>query len=314
MKKLPTLNILIVNWNAGNLLAECINTIQTTLKDSFILNEVVVVDNNSSDDSLNNTKTDSLPLRIIRNKTNVGFARACNQAALDSNSDYILMLNPDTKLFEDSLQKPLEFMEKSENRNIGICGIKLIDENNNIARNCARFPSPLSMFIRSLGLDKIFPRIFKGHFMIEWDHNDSRIVDQVMGAFYLIRGELFKSLNGYDERFFVYYEDLDFALRAKKIGYNTYYLNDACVYHKGGGTSEQVKSTRLYYNLRSKILYANKHFGKLSFIFVAFGVFLFEPCSRLLYVLLKAEFNSVREIVEAYRMLIKYFFFRGKEN
>ncbi|MGD8778209.1 MAG: glycosyltransferase family 2 protein [Ignavibacteria bacterium] len=301
---MPSLDIIIVNWNSGSYLYNCINSVFNAKVDGFLLGEIMVVDNASDDNSIELINNLELPIKVIKNSENLGFAKACNQGAFGSSADYVLMLNPDTRLFRDSLSIPIEFLEKKENKNIGICGIQLINENNEIARNCARFPTPLSMISRSLGLDKIIPGIVKGHFMTNWDHNDSRFVDQVMGAFFLIRKELFERLGGYDERFFVYYEDLDFSLRASKIGFRSYYLHSAKVYHKGGGTSEQVKADRLFYNIRSKAFFAKKHFKAFSYLTVFISILFFEPISRSIYSILKGSLRSVGEIVIAYKRLI----------
>jgi len=110
---LKKLDIVIVNWNSGEQLKSCLESIVKTDKTGFELNKVVVVDNASSDNSLFGLEEIDLPLKIIRNSTNRGFAAACNQGAKESDADYLLFLNPDTVLFKDSLSKPIAFMEKS---------------------------------------------------------------------------------------------------------------------------------------------------------------------------------------------------------
>ncbi len=301
--QLPTLEIIIVNWNSGALILECIASLKKSINETFILNKVIVVDNNSSDGSIENIKEDGLPLKIIMNKKNYGFGKACNQAAKGSKADYLLMLNPDTKVYENSLSKPIKFMEDSQNQNIGIVGVKLVDENNNTLKNCARFPTAKSLISSSFGLDKIIPSIFKPHFMVEWNHEEDRIVDQVMGSFLLIRRELFEKLNGYDERFFVYYEDLDLSLRVNQMGYKSFYLSEAKIYHKGGGTTEKVKAIRLAYNLNSKLLYAKKHFSRSSYFFVYLSVLFIEPCTRIFYLLLQGKIQEITEVFSGYKKL-----------
>lgn len=160
----------------------------------------------------------------------------------------------------------------------------------------------------SLGFDKLLPNIFPAHFMTEWDHLDSRVVDQVMGSFLLIRKDLFKRLNGFDERFFVYYEDADLSLRAKQNGYLSYYLSAASVYHKGGGVSEKVKAQRLFYNLRSKILYSRKHFNFLSACFVSFVILFCEPVTRVINAIFGGSIDSIKEILSGYKKLYLFLF------
>lgn len=301
---LPILDIIIVNWNSGKLLQDCIDSIYQALHNSFILDRIVVVDNNSSDDSIEQIIDINSYLNIIRNKENIGFAKACNQGARMSKADYLLFLNPDTRLYENSLYMPIDFMQKPENNQVGIVGVKLIDEMNEVSRTCARFPIAFKFVYISLGLDRIFPKYFPGHFMKEWNHQDSRFVDQIMGAFVLIRKSLYERLNGHDERFFVYYEDLDLAYRAHKMGYNEYYLATAQVYHKGGGTSENVKADRLFYILHSKLLYCQKHFNRPAFIIISFVTILVEPFTRIIGAALKGSFSDIVEILKAYKKLI----------
>ena len=298
-----SIDIIIVNWNSGDFISECLDSIPGALNEIFKLNRVVVVDNNSRDGSLFKINKNNVPLVIIQNKKNLGFGKACNQGAKNSKADYLLFLNPDTRLFHNSLNVPLMFMENRENIKIGILGIKLVNEKGRTNRNCARFPTPYLMISRSLGLNKIFPNIFQSHYMLEWEHNDSRVVDQVMGSYYLIRRGIFNKLNGYDENFFVYYEDLDLALRTKELGFYSYYFTDAKVFHQGGGTTESYKAKRLFYNNRSKLYYAKKHFNYFSYLFVALFVLFVEPITRIILELFNFNFEPIQEIIIGYKML-----------
>lgn len=299
-----SLDIVIVNWNSGSLLFECIHSIKNAINEEFEIKKIIIVDNNSQDSSLDGIEKADLPLLILRNQDNLGFAKACNQGAKNSDADYLLFLNPDTKLFYNSLSEPILFLEKEENKDVGIVGVQLKDEFGNISRNCARFPTPFNMIYASLGLDKLLPNFFPPHFMLDWDHKDSRYVDQVMGSFFLVRRKLFEQLQGYDERFFVYYEDLDLAYRASKLGYKSYYLASAQIFHKGGGTSENVKADRLAYVLYSKLLYSKKHFGFLSYFLVLFVTLLIEPFIRIFYLLLQGKMRDVWQTIVGYKKLI----------
>jgi GT2 family glycosyltransferase len=298
---LSTVDIIIVNWNSGKQLYNCLQSVAATIKENWRLGKVIIIDNASSDSSLEGLDNIALPLYLIRNNTNLGFAAACNQGAKECKADYILFLNPDTMLFENSLSVPLEFMERPENRHIGIVGIQLLDENGHVSRTCARFPKSGQFFAKMLGLDCLFHNI--SHFMVEWDHMNSREVDQVMGAFFLVRRSLFEELNGFDEKFFVYFEEVDFSLRARKRGWKTFYLADAQAYHKGGGTSEQVKAKRLFYSLRSRILYSYKHFSWLSATLLLLGTMIIEPLSRMALCIVRRSGSDVIETCKAYFML-----------
>lgn len=295
-----SLDIVVVNWNAGRQLWECLESIVGASRKDVQLMRVMVVDNASRDGSLDRIDRLPLPLNIIRNEENMGFAAACNKGAKSSAADYLLFLNPDTRLAEDSLIKPLSFMEHSENWRVGIMGIQLVDEDSRVSRTCTRFPKPSMFFSKMLGLDRLSPRFFPSHFMTEWDHSGSCEVEHVIGAFFLVRRFLFEELGGFDERFFVYLEDLDFSLRARQAGYSSYYLAGSQAYHKGGGTSEQVKAQRLFYSLRSRILYGYKHFGDFSATALLMGTILIEPLSRLVLALSHLSLAQFKETLSGY--------------
>lgn len=275
----PSLEIIIVNWNAGGQLFDCLHSL--LVQDTGVkLKRVTVVDNGSTDNSLQNLCDLDLPLRILRNETNRGFSAACNQGATGSDADYLLFLNPDTILNHDSLSKPVAFLEDPKHATIGIVGIQLVDEEGVVNRHSCRFPTPWTTFCELSGLNHISTGRIRGHVMSEWEHDTNRAVDHVIGAFFLMRRKVFEDNQGFDERFFVYKEDLDFSLRAKAAGWSSYYLADAKAFHQGGGTSKQIRSTRLFYSLRSRTQYCFKHFRKPAAIGLLLCGLVIEPLAR----------------------------------
>ncbi|SMH41915.1 glycosyltransferase family 2 protein [Azospirillum agricola] len=277
----PSLDIVIVNWNAGNLLRRCIGSIGSALTGGFTLNRLVVVDNASTDGSADHLPGNGLPLTVLRNDRNRGFAAACNQGAVDSRADHILFLNPDTELGPASLAPALAFLEEPANARVGIVGIRLRGEDGAIQRSCARAPTPSRLMAQSVGLDRAMPKQFPPHFMQEWDHGDTRPVDQVMGAFLLIRSSLFESLGGFDERYFVYFDDVDLCLSARRAGWEVVHFAGAEARHKGCGTTEGIKDIRLFYSLRSRLLFSGKHFGPMATVAVAIATAIVEPMVRI---------------------------------
>lgn len=298
-----SLDIVLVNWNAGRRLVDCLNCIRATRRGNFELKRLIVVDNASSDGSADNLHFPELPLSIVRNSENRGFASASNQGARGSSADYLLFLNPDTRVSPDSFQFPIDFMEEWRNAKVGICGVQLLDEEGNVSQSCSTFPTAGSFFSLMFGLDRFFSNRVKGHFLSREEHLKSGPVDQVMGAFFLVRRKLFESLSGFDERFFVYFEDLDFSYRAKQAGWQSYHLATAQAYHRGGGCSEQVKARRLYYSLSSRILYSHRHFGVVAAPAVTLATLLIEPFSRLILAASHGSMREAGEILEAYLML-----------
>lgn len=298
------IDIIIVNWNAGLQLAEVISSISKYHYN--LVSSVIIVDNASVDDSLVQVKAlSNLPfiIRIIENNRNRGFGAACNQGAKLCDSNYLLFLNPDTKLFANSLSTPFSYMQNIENADVGICGIQLIDETGHVSRTCARFPT-LGIFItQALGLSKLSSFKALGQHMGEWDHNTNREVDQVIGAFFFIKHLTFKALNGFDERYFVYFEEVDVSYRAKLAGWRSVYLANAQAFHAGGGTSSQVKAHRLFYSLRSRLLYGFKHFSPLRAWSLMAVTLLVEPISRSVFSLLRGGFTDLRNTLKGYGML-----------
>lgn len=298
-----TLDIVIVNWNAGRALSDCVASIPASVEGAVRLQRVVVVDNASTDGSVDALVAEGVPLHSVRNAENVGFARACNQGAAGSEAEYVLFLNPDTLLGPEALRAPLEFLEQPENAQVGIVGIQLVGDSGEVHRSCARFPTPGHVAAKMLGLDRLLPGRFPGFIMDDWTHEDTRPVDHVIGAFFLVRRRLFQELGGFDERFFVYLEDLDFSLRAARAGWRTVYLADVRAYHKGGGTSEQVKAARLFYSLRSRILYGFKHFPAPWALALMLGTLMVEPLTRLGWAGARGSGREALETLQGYGKL-----------
>ncbi len=298
-----SLDIIIVNWNSGLHLKQCLESVPAASSEGFRLERVVAVDNDSRDGSAEGLQQAGRSLSVMRNGINRGFAAACNQGALGSRADYLLFLNPDVRLLANSLSIPIQFMEQTEKKKVGICGVQLLDPQGRLTRSCSRFPTPWIFYARMFGLDRLFPERFSGHFLTQEDHRESKTVDQVMGAFFLVRRAVFESLHGFDERFFVYFEDLDFSCRAWQAGYSSHFLATAQALHHGGGCSEQVKAARLFYSLRGRILYTYKHFAWVVATGVLLGTLFVEPLSRVAWAGLRGSLREMGETMSAYGML-----------
>ncbi len=295
------IDVVIVNWNSGSQVLECVSSIARG-SDSDLA-RIIVVDNGSTDGS----EKQLLPLKavqLIEAGSNLGFGKACNLGARHGNAKYILFLNPDAAVYPASLQSLLDYMERPDTQDVGVCGVQLKDELGEISRSCTRFPTVTGFLAHTVGLDHFIPKL--GHFMREWDHESDRSVDHVIGAFYLIRREIFDRLQGFDERFFVYLEDLDLSRRVKALGWRVEFLSSVQAYHKGGGTSDQVKARRLFYSQRSKIIYSYKYFGFFGATLVLLSTLLLEPLSRTAISILRGSLSSIKETWVAYGLLISW--------
>ena len=298
----PSVQVVIVNWNSGRQLAECLESFAAVASDRVATTRITVVDNASTDGSCGGLPS-SLPLTVIRNRENRGFAAACNQGAAGSDADFLLFLNPDTQLSPGALERPVQFLQSDANGTVGIVGIQLLDADGHVARNTARMPTPWSMLGNTLGVDRLMPSLFPPHFVSEWAHDETRAVDQVMGAFMFVRRSLFEALGGFDERFFVYFEDLDFARRARTRGFSSVYLATAQAFHRGQGTTASAIDKRTYQFCRSRILFALKYFSAASAFLVIVATLLIEPFARALAALVSRRSGTVMEVARAFAML-----------
>ena len=295
------LDIIVVNWNTGHALRSCIESVLHA-RDGVVIQRIVVVDNASTDDSVALLSDASPALELIRNSLNCGFAAACNQGAVGSSADYLLFLNPDTRLYPNTLSRAVAFMQAPEQQDVGICGIRLVDDDGRSTTSAARFPSLRSLFGEATALSRVLPSLFPPHLLSSSECDTTRDVDQVIGAFFLIRRHVFEALGGFDERFFVYYEEVDLSLRARQRGHRSMYFSGAEAYHRGGLSSEQVKATRLFYSLRSRLLYAFKHFSRVGAWLAVVVTFAVEWPARSARAMLRGG-TELSEIADAYRRL-----------
>jgi hypothetical protein len=298
------IDIVVVNWNSGDYLTKCIESIFTD-GNKDLINKVIIIDNNSADNSVRNI-IENNTVKIIRNNKNLGFSKACNQGFRICTSEYVLLLNPDAMLLRSTLTDCLHFMDGDGNSDIDILGCALLDDNGIKTKSCSRFPSPLRIFFDATALSKIAPKLFHpATLMTDWDHNESRQVDQVMGAFMFMRRKLFEQIDFFDERFFVYYEEVDFSKRLISAGGKIFYNKDIAAIHSGEGTTKSVKAFRLFLSLRSRLQYAKKHFKTSGYLSVKASTFFIEFFTRIISEFLQGNITGVKEIVKGYTLLIR---------
>jgi GT2 family glycosyltransferase len=296
------LSVIIVNWNSGTYLKKCLKSILDSDFCNFRI-EVIVIDNNSSDNSLDLIE-DIHTINLIRNPKNLGFGAACNQGVESSEAEYILFLNPDVVISKDVLCHSLQFIK---NNIYTVIGIKQIDDFGKTTRTCARKPRLAHAINQSLGLSNLSPSVFKSYKMTDWNHEESSEVDHVIGSFYLISRKVFNEIKGFDENFFLYYEDYDLSTRLRNIGKKIFYWADEYIYHKGGGSSQNILAKRLFLSQKSKLLFFKKHFSLFKFFIYFFFLFFIEFFIRILASMFKLKLKELPEIIKAYSMLIKSF-------
>ncbi len=256
------LSIVIVSWNVKDYLEKCLASLYQFVQGvSF---EVFVVDNNSRDASAAMVASKFSEARLIANSENLGFSKANNQALKEARGRYVLLLNPDTKVFDDAVARMVEFMER--HGDVACLAPQLIYPDGSPQRTCRHFPSLFTDLMENLYLDSLFPRngFFNRYRMGDWAHDEPREVDSAYGACLLLRRDAFEAAGFLDERFFMYYDELDLCYRLKKAGRKVYYMPDIRVIHYASKSSEQALEATERYKYRSKFLFFEKHYGPWS--------------------------------------------------
>jgi GT2 family glycosyltransferase len=299
-----SLRIVIVNFNTSEALQKCIDSILKSLYRNLKL-ELRIVDNHSTDNSLefiDKYEFLDIDFQIIKNNLNLGFGKACNQGAENFTGKYILFLNPDCFLSEDVLEKTINYFQNNGKENVGIIGIKQLDERLVVSTSYANFPSNYSLLISILKLDILFPKYFKSS-LISPSATSCIEVDQIMGSFFLVKNNLFLKLQGFDEQFFMYYEEVDFSLRASNVGVKSIYFPFVTAIHIGGKSSENFIAERLFYNLKSRWQYWKKHKDVFALIIYCL-IFILELFVRLFLALITLNLKSLSNTLKSYFFLM----------
>jgi len=259
------LSVIIVNYNVKYFLEQCLCSLRQAI--GSLKTEVIVVDNNSTDGSVAYLSEKFSFARFIINKSNDGFAKANNQALELSSGRYILFLNPDTIIPEDCFTKCISFIESKPDA--GAMGIRMIDGSGSFLKESKRgFPSPWVSFCKMSGLTSLFPssRIFASYYLGHLSSTQNQKIEALSGAFMLIEKEVLQITGGFDERFFMYAEDIDLSYRIKKAGLENYYYSESTIIHfKGESTTKDAHYLKLFYKAMGQ--FVQKHYSGLSTIF-----------------------------------------------
>lgn len=260
-------SVIIVSWKVRDLLRNCL---QSIYKETKNLNfEVFVVDNNSGDGTSEMVLNEFSQVRLITNQKNLGFAKANNSAIKKSLGSTILLLNPDVKITDNAIKKSFDFL-KSRN-DIGIVGCKILNNDGSIQKSVRKFPDLVSHVIILLKLHNFINnfRSIKKYYMLDFPGNKTRQVDQVMGAFYMIRRELIDQIGLLDGHFFVWYEEVDYCKRAIQAGWKTFFYAETFIKHSKGQSFSRLKPMSKQFILnRSMLYYFYKHHSKFDYLVI----------------------------------------------
>lgn len=269
------LSVIILNYNVRYFLELCVLSVQNAIKN--IDAEIIVVDNNSSDDSCSMMKQRFPDVTLIENKENLGFPKGNNIGVNEAKGEYICILNPDTVVAEDTFEKIIAFAKTKPD--LGIVGCKLIDGSGNFLPESKRgVPTPFVAFTKIMGLYKLFPksRVFGKYYAEHLNENETGKVDILVGAFMFMKRDLYLEVGGFDENCFMYSDDIDLSYMVLQKGKSNYYFHKTAVIHyKGESTIRDAIYMKRFQ--QAMHFFYQKHF-RVSILFDVFlkvGAFFF---------------------------------------
>lgn len=261
------ISVILVSYNTQQLTKQVLDTL---LKSNCANDlQIIIIDNASKDDSVKMLKTEFPQLQLIENKTNVGFGRANNQALPYIKGDYVLLLNTDAFVEFDTIEKTVSFMQAHPK--VGILGAKLVGRDGVLQHSCRYFPTMTNLFLWRTNLAKLFKNVQLVDDM-SWDHSSVRYCDWVPGCYYLMQKKMIDQIGMFDPLYFLYYEEVDHCLSAKKAGWEVVYYPNTTVIHIGGesakseGAISNVSRQLVSLQIESELLYFRKNHGLLTML------------------------------------------------
>jgi len=256
------LSICIVNYNNKALLQDCLKSIERTAAD--VPHETIVVDNASQDGSAGMVRERFPRAAVLVSPNNAGYGAALNQAIRRSRGDRLLFLNEDVEIRPGAIRTAVDFINSRSDA--GIVGCRILDRNGETQRSCRSFPTPMNLLLESFYLDKLFPnhRWFGRPYLSHFRYDSVREVDVVLGAFMMVKRETVRDTGGFDERFFMYSDESDFCLRARRAGWKTLYCPDAGIVHLGGESTKSKPGSYFIELHKSHHRFIRKHHGLVA--------------------------------------------------
>ncbi len=273
-----TLSIIIVSFNAREHLELCLMAAARAL--SGIEGEIIVVDNNSSDGAPEMVAERFPSVKLIKNPTNSGFSKACNLGWKISRGSAILFLNPDCIIAENTLHKTLTYL--NDHKDAGALGVQMIDGTGAFLKESKRGKTgSWDSFSRLSGLSARFPdsRFFSEYYQPHIKRDAVSEVPVLSGAFLMVKREVLEKAGGFDERYFMYAEDIDLSLTIKRLGYrNIYYGEETVLHFKGGSTSRDHQYVSRFYNAMR--IFVKKYHGAIAQVPLMAGIWVRERIAR----------------------------------
>jgi len=259
-------SIVIVSYNTCNLTDDCIASVKAQTQCAY---ELIVVDNNSTDETISMLNSKYPECILIANSSNPGFAKANNQGFSIAKGKYYLLLNPDTVILDNAIDKLAGFMEI--NPEVGASGPRNYSPCMQLQHNCDHFPSLWIDFTRYVRFRMAFPnsKLFNAYEMNYWNYSELRKVDRIAGCSLMVRADIYKKLEGLDGSYFMYYEETDLCYRIYKCGYSVVYFPEAAIIHYWGESSKSAKQesvidkVNMTHYLKSKYYFYRKNYSPM---------------------------------------------------
>lgn len=266
-------SIIIVNWNTRDILQDCLQSVYEQAGD--VTFEAILIDNASTDGSVEMVKDKFPEVAIIENSENRGFAAANNQGFAVAKGRYVLLLNSDTIVLDNAVAKTVVFADAHPRA--AVVGCRVLNRDGSLQPTCCMFPSILNMLLSTSYLYKLFPKskFFGRQHMTWWGRDDVRKVDVATGCFMLVRQEAIEQVGVMDEQFFMYGEDTDWCYRFKKAGWRILFTSSAEIIHIRGASSKQRKPEMKLQLRGSKLLFWKKHRSRFMYIIACLLVAVF---------------------------------------
>ncbi len=254
-------SVVIISYNTRELTLRCLSELTEKLQKEALSHEIWVVDNASTDGSIEAIKREFPEVQIIASSKNLGFGPANNLAFARSHGRYFLLLNTDAFVHANAITQLIEFLEDPNHAKVGAVGPRLLNADDSLQPSCWKFPSPLRAWLEALGVTWILNSHPQWGNYNNWAHDQTRSVDLVIGACMLVRREVYQEVGGFDEEFFFYAEETDWQYRMRKAGWDVFFVPDAQVTHLGGasGATQKARVSKFFWEGQER--YVIKHYG-----------------------------------------------------
>lgn len=259
-----TLSIVIVNWNTRQYLSGALKSIYDNPPDFPF--ETIVVDNASSDGSATCVRTEFPQVKVIANEENAGYARGNNQGIQAARGEFVLLLNPDVVLPSGGLEMTVQILR--DRPQFGALGVRLVNSDRSVQRSVRGFPTPTSVFFEAMQLSRLFPnsKLLSAYRMDWFKYDREQEVDQPMGTFLLIRRQALEEVGLLDERFPIFFNEVDWCYRARRRGWRILFTPEVEVVHYGGGSTRQVSAKMAWESRNGLLTFYRKHYRSPLFV------------------------------------------------